>query len=539
MATRSGVRRTPRVTAVVLAATVAVLAPGVPVSPAGAQETGSAVTPPPVNPGMYPGNGGVRPDKAYVKKIECVTRRELDENVVLPNKPWGQQYLRVEELHKLTRSATGSAGGGVKVAVIDTGVTPHPFFQGRVEPGGDYVAEVAPGAGLEDCDGHGTEVAGIIAANPRDPNIGFVGVAPDATIVSIRQSSQNYGPPDENQAQPPAQDEPGQPGGEQQPENPPEGGSGDQPNALRGSGGAGTGPAQNGPTRQLNKEDAAGNLTTLAYAVARATEIEGVRVINISINNCRDAALPMNEGEARLQAAVHHAVERDIVVVAAAGNTSESCKQNDQLDPSKPRSIVTPPWFANDVLSVAAIDETGSVADFSVNGPWVSVAAPGTNIISLDPAKNSNLLANRMVEGNGEPMPIQGTSFAAPYVSGVVALVRAKYPHLSARQVMHRITSTAQHPGGREGRDNFTGYGVINPMAALTATIPSEEGVPPARPERMPSDMPPWHEGSDVPLIVAFAGAGGALVALFVTLFVVHTIRRNRREPTTPRRGTV
>src|SRR5699024_8771111 len=125
-------------------------------------------------------------------------------------------------------------------------------------------------------------------------------------------------------------------------------------------------------------------------------------------------------GERKLQAAVRYATDKkDAVVVSAAGNLTKNCPQNDQQNPLTPKTIVTPPWFSKDVLSVAAVDDTGSVADFSLHGPWVSVAAPGTEIISLDPVEGSSGLANLTVEGDSDPQPIQGTSFAAPYVAGL------------------------------------------------------------------------------------------------------------------------
>ncbi|GAB3486488.1 S8 family serine peptidase [Amycolatopsis cihanbeyliensis] len=519
-----------------LAAAIGVLAPGVTPIPAMAQddaadEGGFYAEPPPLPPGtQQPSDGGGTPQETFALDTECVTR-DLEEDFELPDKPWGQQYLRIEQAQALARSSTGSAGKfrdgrRVKVAVIDTGVTPHPFLQDRLEGVGDYVKEVTPGPGLEDCDGHGTEVAGIIAANPADPDIGFMGVAPEAEILSIRQSSQNYKKDTEQQNQPP----PAGDGGE---EGQPEGGesselpAGGQTNGLRGS----TGPAQEGPTRQLNDSETAGNVDTLAQAVVLAAN-SNVDVMNVSINNCREATGQISQPERRLQAAVRYAVDvKDVVVVTAAGNTGEKCKQNDQLAPNKPRSVVTPPWFAEDVLSVAAVDESGNAAPFSVHGPWVSVAAPGTKIISLDPVKNSSKLANQMVEGGGDPMPIQGTSFAAPYVAGLAALVRTVHPDLTARQVMRRIVSTAQHPAAPGGRDNFIGHGIIDPMAALTSMVPEEEGVPPAQAKQLPSDMPPPNVRDPLPVIVAFAGAGGAVVALLIALFVVHTVRRNRRTP--------
>jgi membrane-anchored mycosin MYCP len=248
----------------------------------------------------------------------------------------------------------------------------------------------------------------------------------------------------------------------------------------------------------------------------------------MSVDNCRPANGQITQGEQQLQAAVRNAVDKDVVVVAAAGNTSKTCSQNDQPNPNSPKNIVTPPWFSKDVISVAAIDDTGGVAPFSVNGPWVSVAAPGTKITSLDPAVGSSKLANQTIEGNAAPSEIQGTSFAAPYVTGLVALVRAMHPELNARQVMTRILSTAQHPAAPGGRDNFIGYGVVNPMAAVTASVTDEDTLPAVRAVQLPSELPPAATKNWEPMVVALAGAGSGLIALLITLFVVHTVRRSR-----------
>jgi membrane-anchored mycosin MYCP len=524
-----------RTTGLLLVAGIGVLSPTAGAVPAWAQQT----TTPPSGPGSYYASppdvvGGPPVDtngplKTYVQSNTCV-QRNLGPNVDPKGKPWGQQYLQIEAIQKIVRASVpdGTAGGGIKVAVIDTGVTPHPYFQNRLVGGGEYVKSTSPAPGLEDCDGHGTEVAGIIAANPpKEADIGFVGVAPDATIVSIRQSSQNY-KEDTKTATPGSSSTPGSPGTSTQ--LPADQGGGGQP-------GGDTRPGQQGGGRQQEQAGSAGDLKSLAQAVVHAANVPGMKVINMSVDNCRAADGGINDGEKQLQAAIRYAVDtKDVVVVAAAGNTSTGCAQNDQPDPNKPKNIVTPPWFAKDVLSVAAIDKSGGVASFSVNGPWVTVAAPGTEITSLDPAVNSSGLANLTVEGSGEPSEIQGTSFAAPYVAGVAALVRAKFPALGARAVMNRITSTAQHPAAPGGRDAFVGFGVINPMAALTASVASEDGIPAAKAVQVPSDLPPLNAKDWTPMIVALAGAGGGLVALLITMFVVHTVRRNRPDPTTPRK---
>nr|WP_042198973.1 type VII secretion-associated serine protease mycosin [Kibdelosporangium sp. MJ126-NF4]CEL23656.1 Phage tail length tape-measure protein [Kibdelosporangium sp. MJ126-NF4]CTQ93192.1 Phage tail length tape-measure protein [Kibdelosporangium sp. MJ126-NF4] len=409
----------------------------------------------------------------YKKASGCIGT--LAENVVLPNKPWGQQQLRIEEVHAF------ATGKGQMVAVIDTGVRDHKYFGGRVVAGADYVSRTANAT--EDCDGHGTEVAGIIAAKSPDlSRIGFTGVAPDAKILAIRQSSENY------KGKPP--------------------------------------PTAENPDPQ---DQTAGDLKTLAQAVRNAADTAEVTVINMSVDNCRLATYAISEPEKDLQRALRYAVEdKDKVVVASAGNLGPICTDaKNGPDPKQPTHIVTPPWFAEDVLSVSAVQRNGNLAQFSVQGPWVSVAAPGTEIISLDPAGE---LANRTVQG-GKPVEIQGTSFAAPYVAGLAALVRERFPTLGARQVMNRIKMTAQHPAAPGGRDNLVGYGMINPTAALTSMVPPEFGIPADRAENLPAGMPPFRPKDWTAMTVALIGAGGGVVLLLLTLFIMHAIRRNKPEP--------
>ncbi|MEC3980217.1 S8 family serine peptidase [Amycolatopsis sp. H20-H5] len=535
--------RTGRATTVLLAAGIGMLSPGAGVLPAWAQPTtvapddgGYYATAPPLDGFPVPADSG-KPDETYEMSKGCVSSG-LGEHIDIKSRPWGQEYLQIDKLQEIVRAATGSAGKGIKVAVIDTGVRQHPYFQDRVESGGDYVAtpsKLPPG--LEDCDGHGTEVAGIIAANPdKDKGIGFKGVAPDATILSIRQSSQNYSKKDQTST--PAASSSNVPTSTGESQKPTSGSEIPPTQKSTGSGSGqsdlgGTQPGQTNGGRQQSQPGTAGSLNTLSQAVVRAANA-GASVINMSVDSCRLADGKISDPERALQAAMHYAVEvKNVVVVAAAGNITDTCKQNDQLNPQQPKTIVTPPWFSDDVLSVGAIDTSGGVASFSVNGPWVSVAAPGTEITSLDPAPNSTGLANLTIEGGNQPGQIQGTSFAAPYVAGVAALVRAKYPALNARDVMQRIKSTAQHPAAPGGRDNFVGYGVIDPMAALTSNV-SNDAMPSIKPVQSIADLPPADGRDWTPIVVALAGAGGGLVALLITVFVMHTARRKQSTPKPP-----
>ncbi|WP_217146128.1 S8 family serine peptidase, partial [Streptomyces sp. AC627_RSS907] len=94
--------------------------------------------------------------------------------------PWPQQYIAPSRAWDTTR------GAGAVVAVVDTGVdaTHTPALAGRVTP-------ATPASGT-DCIGHGTFVAGLVAAAPR-PGTGFAGVAPEARIVAVRATASDGG----------------------------------------------------------------------------------------------------------------------------------------------------------------------------------------------------------------------------------------------------------------------------------------------------------------------------------------------------------
>jgi subtilisin family serine protease len=77
----------------------------------------------------------------------------------------------------------------------------------------------------------------------------------------------------------------------------------------------------------------------------------------------------------------------------------------------------------------------------------------------------------------GRPLSPNGTSYSAALVSGVIALVRAKYPNLPAADVVRQVLATAR-PAGPDGRDVEYGYGIVDPVTALTATLPTASPAP-------------------------------------------------------------
>jgi len=296
-------------------------------------------------------------------------------------RPWSLQRVNLDELW------AQSTGKGVQVAVIDTGVdVKNPQLKHAVDASkglNNLPAKNAKGEkidrgdshGTTDMVGHGTRVAGIIAARPAK-GTGFVGLAPDATIIPIKQN------------------------------------------------------------------DAEGNGTakTLAEAIRHAVSV-GADVINIS----QDTANAVRPDDS-LQQAVDYALDHQVVVVASAGN-----------DGLGGNVKVTYPASYPGVLAVAASDRNNERAPFSQSGEFVGVAAPGVDIVSTVPG--------------GGHCADNGTSFSAPYVAAVAALLKAKYPTLTAQEIVAQIEQTAER--SIAGHDRLVGWGVVDPVKALTDADPA------------------------------------------------------------------
>jgi len=161
----------------------------------------------------------------------------------------------------------------------------------------------------------------------------------------------------------------------------------------------------------------------------------GADVINVSVGTGPDSDI---------EDAVADALHANVVVVAAVGNSPES-------------AIIDYPAAIDGVLVVGATGRDGKHASFSIDDPKVQLCAPGDKVRTAQP-KSSYVDST-------------GTSPAAAIVSGAAALVRAKFPRLSAREVIHRLTATADDIGP-PGRDSECGYGELNVVKALTADVP-------------------------------------------------------------------
>ncbi|MFH8760289.1 type VII secretion-associated serine protease mycosin [Streptomyces atroolivaceus] len=320
-------------------------------------------------------------------------------------RPWALQRVLMDELWEQ------STGKGVRVAVIDTGVdVKNPQLTKAVDTGSgrNYLdknlkdengnkVERGNENGTTDLVGHGTKVAGIIAAREAK-GTGFTGLAPDATIIPIQQ----------------------------------------------------------------NDAEGHGTAETLAEAIRYAAGEGGADVINIS----QDTANAVEPAPA-LKEAVDAALAQDIVIVASAGN--------DGLGGNVKETY--PASFAG-VLAVAASDRNNERAAFSQSGDFVGVAAPGVDMVSTVPG--------------GGHCSDNGTSFSAPYVAGVAALIKAKHKDWTQEQIVAQIQQTAER--STAGHDRLVGWGVVDPVRALTE-------------DDKPIEKPVAHEGvskGEAPVPAAF-----------------------------------
>ncbi|MFD3548957.1 type VII secretion-associated serine protease mycosin [Streptomyces sp. NPDC058655] len=374
----------------------------------------------------------LRPDGAG----ECTfpMRKQIED------RPWALQRLLLDELWARTKGRDAS-GRSVRVAVIDTGVDRvNPQLSAAIDVGAgrDFVDAGGRGDGTADSVGHGTKVAGLIAARPQ-AGTGFVGLAPEATIIPIRQ------------------------------------------NDGRGQG------------------DAASLAAAIDHAVAK-----GAQVINIS----QDTDVPLSADSA-LGAAVRKAIEAKVVVVASAGNDGTSGEKRRTYPAAFPG-----------VLAVASSDRNNERAAFSQPGDFIGVAAPGVDMVSTVP-------------GFGQCID-NGTSFSAPYVAGVAALLRAEHPDWTVEQIVWQIQNTAER--AVNGRDDYVGWGIVDPVRALgqdrelpKPPVPDPGPPPAAPPEAAALQLAETPQERQERLGTYALGTAGVLVAVIAgTATVVRDARRRR-----------
>ncbi|MDP9998137.1 S8 family serine peptidase [Pseudarthrobacter sulfonivorans] len=296
----------------------------------------------------------------------------------------------------ITKAWEVSKGAGVKVAVIDSGVDAgHPDLKGAVT--GGYDASGSGTANGQKILGikpeHGTLVATMLAGRGHQPATPSASPSPSASPVG------------------------------------PDGIVGVAPEAEILSVSTWLGSAN--PAGKNDQDQ-------IPEAVRWAVD-NGARVINISLGSTTP------QWPQSWDAAFLYAEQKDVVIVAAAGN-----RIGGNLQVGAPATIPG-------VLTVAGLDRKGAASvDSSSQGISIGVAAPAENLLGGLPG--------------GGYAEWAGTSGAAPIVAGVAALIRSKWPDMSAKQVINRIVSTAKD-AGPAGKDPLYGLGVLNAEAALKDSV--------------------------------------------------------------------
>ncbi|MFD9128698.1 type VII secretion-associated serine protease mycosin [Kitasatospora sp. NPDC059571] len=368
--------------------------------------------------------------------------------------PWALQRVVLSELWRQGRTGVFAAdtkdrkkGQPVKVAVIDTGVDNRngQLRDNKVEDGGSLLKDPQSGQtgnGVTDTVGHGTKVAGIIAANPVS-GTGFVGLAPGAVILSIKQ----------------------------------------------------------------NDDQGNGKVQDLIDAIYRAID-KHADVINISQDVRADGESSTFDKKDDLEKAVKAADDAGVVVVASSGNDG--------------REGATYPAGFKTVLAVGASDRNNERAPFSEYGDFVSVAAPGVDMLSTVPA--------------GGQCVDNGTSFSAPYVAGVAALLKGAHPDWTPAQIRARIEQSAQRT--ERGRNRFVGWGVVDPVKAVQGPDDQDPEVHADAPLKLdkvpivaqPLGLAETQSDRDRRTGTYVLGAGGLAVAALAGGSVVLRDYRRRRE---------
>jgi type VII secretion-associated serine protease mycosin len=336
-----------------------------------------------------------------------------------------------------------SRGDGVVVAVVDSGVDETtPDLAGRLLPGAGF-GTAAGTDGVEDTDGHGTEMAALIAGQGRG---GALGIAPGAKILPVAAAVDGKKFPSES----------------------------------------------------------------VTESIRWAAD-HGAKVINLSLGT-------VSLSTPDLLSAVAYAFDKDVVVVAATGNDGAQ-------HIGSPANILG-------VVAVAGTVQGGAPWPSSNTGRLTVLAAPAQDIVTAAPLSVSD---SGYVQASG-------TSASSALVSGVAALVRAKYPEMSAANVVNRLIASATDIAG-PGRDDATGFGAVNAVEALTKDVPAvdrnpllpEHATPPPPAPAPPSAAVVATDARPTdPPVDAFSRLAYVTGGLFVLAVVVVGVRQRARRQRGP-----
>ncbi|WP_456277608.1 S8 family serine peptidase [Bacillus sp. AK128] len=301
-----------------------------------------------------------------LEEVEFAEPEYLNEIMYTPKDPYysHQWYLPKINMSQAWDLMKGSST--TIVAVLDTGInSSHPDLSGRILPGYDFVNK---DSNPSDDHGHGTHVAGIIAANAN--SIGITGIDFSAKILPVKVANHE--------------------------------GLLSTSNIIEG----------------------------IYYAID-----QGAHIINMSYGSTARSELEEN--------ALKEAYSKGITLIAASGNDGSS-------------TIHFPAAYPY-VISVGATDKLGKRAGFSNYGELIDLSSPGVDIVSTN-------FKGGYVSG-------EGTSYSAPIVSGIAALLKAKNPMWGPNEITWALQKGASAVS-REEWNGSTGFGIVNAYQSLLLTVP-------------------------------------------------------------------
>lgn len=205
------------------------------------------------------------------------------------------------------------------------------------------------------------------------------------------------------------------------------------------------GASYNAKLLPIRVMDDSGEMTWdyLNRALQRVIAFEdSVQVVNISLESI--------EGDASCEALLAQLHEDGVTCVAAAGNWRDG-EESDYC--------VKYPAAYGGVISVAAVDASNVIADFSNKNQYVDLCAPGVSIYTTANPLSATTL--NLYYGTDS-----GTSFAAPQVAAAAALLKVQHSDWTPDQIESRLESTARDLGVA-GRDNVYGYGALDAAEAV------------------------------------------------------------------------
>lgn len=403
--------------------------------------------------------------------VEYAQPNYIYQSLATPNdnsysKQWGLNQINAPLAWDIS-TGERSGGGNVIVAVLDTGVLiNHPDIQGQLVPGYDFINDVADAA-----DGNGLDNNPNDPGNPSQPGTASFHGTHVAGIVAAASNNQ--------------------------------------------LGVAGTSwQAKVMPVRVLGKTGAGSSyslINGMRYAAGLANDsgqlpTQAADIINMSLGSTFDAANAPAE-----ISVINQIYAKNIMLVAAAGNSNTAI-------PFYPASF-------DHVISVSSTNFSQQLSHFSNFGSTIDVAAPGGSSLRDD---NNDGQADFIINlgATDATGSIQygltgkvGTSMSAPHVAGVLALMKAVYPALTAAQVNNLLSNGVLTTDiGPAGKDNSFGYGRIDALKAVKeAQKLANGGQLPPQPTQLIADPQSLLAGQADEVNITIKNVGGKSPTLSVS----------------------